>query len=429
MQDLSKKCVDSLLNSGVDKAQAHIVTSEKYELNVAAGEITLLRTTFDTKIDIKAIKNGKKGTISINKTDDASINEAVKSVNELLDTAEADEANDISCRQGVKEFLTGDSKPDLDKMYNRLKDYTAAVKEKYPKIILEEAYLDFTLTKEEFVNTNDVNFKASKGIYSFMTDFTAKDNEKSSSFNGTYFSSKNIDKELIDCGTIDTLLRQSTEQINTKTMNGKFDGDIIITPDCLGDMISFYGDVFLSDMALISGSSILKDKLNEKVASEKLTIHSRPVSDEIADGYFITQDGFEAKNSSIIDKGILKTFMLSLYGANKTNKERALNDGGAYIVEPGTKSFDEIVKSIHKGLLLCRFSGGKPAANGDFSGVAKNSYYIEDGEIKYPVSETMITANLYKMFNDIKDISKETIDFGNSILPWICISNIKVSGR
>jgi PmbA protein len=429
MQDLSKKCVDSLLNSGVDKAQAHIVTSEKYELNVAAGEITLLRTTFDTKIDIKAIKNSKKGAISINKTDDASINEAVKSVNELLDTAGADEANDISCKQKAKEFLIGDSKPDLDKMYKRLKNYTAAVKEKYPKIILEEAYLDFTLTKEAFVNSNDVNFKSSKGIYSFMTDFTAKDNEKSSSLNGTYFSSKNIDKELIDCGTIDTLLKQSTEQINTKTMNGKFDGDIIITPDCLGDMISFYGDVFLSDMALISGSSILKDKLNEKVASEKLTIHSRPVSGEIADGYFITQDGFEAKNSTIIDKGVLKAFMLSLYGANKTNKERAVNDGGAYIVEPGTKSFDEIVKSIHKGLLLCRFSGGKPAANGDFSGVAKNSYYIEDGEIKYPVSETMITANLYKMFNDIKDISEETINFGNSILPWICISGVTVSGR
>lgn len=429
MRDLSKKCVDSLLNSGVDKAQARAVTSEKYELNVAAGEITLLRTTFDTKIDIEAVKNGKKGTITINKTDDASIKEAVNSVNELLDTAEADEANDIACKQEAKEFSSGASKPDLDKMYKSLKNYTAAVKEKYPKIILEEAYLDFTLRKEQFANSNGVNFKASKGVYSFMTDFTAKDKEKSSSFNGTYFSSKNLDKELLDCVTIDTLLKQSTEQINTKSMNGKFVGDVIITPDCLGEMISFYENTFLNDMALISGSSILKDKLNEKVASEKLTIHSAPVSGKIADGYFITQDGFEAKNCTIIDKGVLKTFMLSLYGANKTNKERAVNDGGAYIVEPGTKSFDKIVKSIDKGLLLCRFSGGNPAANGDFSGVAKNSYYIENGEIKYPVSETMITANLYKMFNDIKDISKETIDFGNSILPWVCISDVTISGK
>lgn len=182
-------------------------------------------------------------------------------------------------------------------------------------------------------------------------------------------------------------------------------------------------------MALISGSSILKDKLNEKVASEKFTIHSKPTSSEIADGYCITSDGFEAKDSTIIDKGILKTFMLSLYGANKTKRERAVNCGGAYVIEPGDKSFEEIVKSIDKGILLCRFSGGDPSANGDMSGVAKNSYYIENGEIKYPISETMISANLYEMFNNIKDISKERVDFGTAVFPWISMSGVMISGK
>lgn len=64
-----------------------------------------------------------------------------------------------------------------------------------------------------------------------------------------------------------------------------------------------------------------------------------------------------------------------------------------------------------------------------FFRVAKNSYYIENGEIKYPVSETMITANLYKMFNDIKNISTERIDYGSALLPYIQMSNIVVSGK
>jgi PmbA protein len=165
------------------------------------------------------------------------------------------------------------------------------------------------------------------------------------------------------------------------------------------------------------------------VASEKFTIHSRPTSTEIADGYFITPEGFEAKDSTIIDKGVLKTFMLSLYGANKTKGKRAVNCGGAYIIEPGDKSFQEMVKSVNKGILLCRFSGGNPSANGDMTGVAKNSYYIENGEIKYPISETMISANLYNMFNNIKGISKERVNFGTVVFPWICVSGVTISGK
>jgi PmbA protein len=233
----------------------------------------------------------------------------------------------------------------------------------------------------------------------------------------------------LECSSFNTLLKQSVEQLDTKPLEGKFTGDVIITPECLGDMIEMYLDVYLSDTALIAGTSALKDKINQMVACEKLTLHSNPVSDEISDGYFITKDGFEAQNITIIDKGMLKTFMLNLYGANKTSKDRALNSGGAYVVESGDKSFDEIVKSIKKGMLVARFSGGNPSRSGDFSGVAKNSYYVEDGEIKYPVSETMISGNLYEMFNNIIDISKERVDFGNAILPWIAASGIIISGK
>lgn len=425
----AKRCLSALLNNGMDKAQVHLVDTENYEMNVAADEISLLRTTFDKNLSLKIIKDGKEASMSINKTDDEAIKEAIDNLNKLYKTVEKDDAKDISCNQEPKEFTIGDEKPDLARMYDMLNNFMKTVKERYPKVGLEEAYLYFTKTSENFVNSNGVDFKTYKGMYEFVVAFSSKDGEKTSSVNYSMYSTLKLDKDLIDCGSIDTLLRQSSEQTDTKTLEGKFEGDVIITPDCLAEMIDSYVSVLLSDSAMISGSSILKDKLTQKVASDKLSIHSKPISEEIRNGYFLTQDGFEAKNSTIIDKGILKAFQLSLYGANKTNNKRALNDGSAYVIDPGDKSFDEIVKSIDKGIMLGRFSGGHPGSNGDFSGIAKNSYYIENGEIKYPISETMITANLYKMFNDVKDISKERIDFGRSLLPWVCVSNIMISGK
>jgi PmbA protein len=88
-----------------------------------------------------------------------------------------------------------------------------------------------------------------------------------------------------------------------------------------------------------------------------------------------------------------------------------------------------MIKSTKQGLLLCRFSGGSPSDNGDFSGVAKNSYYIEDGEIKFPISETMVTGNLVEMMMNIKEISKERVNPGYHLYPWIKFDGLTVSGK
>ncbi len=82
-------------------------------------------------------------------------------------------------------------------------------------------------------------------------------------------------------------------------------------------------------------------------------MHSRPVSDEICNGYFVTPDGYAAQNGTILQDGVLKTFLLSLYGSRKTGLDRAVTSGGAFVVDPGdTPPFEEMVKSVKKGVLL-----------------------------------------------------------------------------
>jgi PmbA protein len=425
-KEMVSYCLDTLKKAGADKAACSMNMMEKKELNVEIGEMTLLRTTFNNNMGISVIKDQKKGSTSINKTDKDSIDTAVALVMAMAEGSQPDEAYDIAEKQPPKSFSKGDESANLDTMYQSLEEFVDYVKSTYPKIQLEAAIMDFNHSRSFFQNTNGVDFEIREGMYGFSPMFLSKDGKDTSSFNGTGFSALKVEKPLHEYGSIDTLLKQSVEQLHTQNISDKFVGQIVVTPDCIGDFLGFITSD-ISDGKMISGNSLYSEKLNEQITHPKLTFHSRPVSKEIIDGYFITSDGYVAENSTIVDKGILKTHLLGIYGAKKLSKNRAVNDGGAYIVDVGDKPHAEMIKNIDQGVLLARFSGGNPANNGDFSGVAKNSYYIENGEIKHPLTETMVSGNIREMFENLDEISSDRIDFGSGILPWISFKGITVS--
>ena len=309
--DIAKYCVEKLQNAGADKSQCSISFSEKKELNVETGEMSLFRTTFNTNIGLSVIVDKKSGAVAINKTDKNSINDAVEKVIEMAQSSQPDEAYDISPNQPTQSFSKGDKEPDMEKMYNRLDEFNKYVKNTHPTINMEAAIVDFTQSHSVFRNSNGVEFNTSEGMYGFSSMFTAKEGTDTSSFNGMGISALNLDKPFIDTGSAKRLLRQSTEQVRTKPVPEKFTGEILVTPDCLGDFIGFVtGDI--SDGKIISKTSIYKEKLESQITDSRFSLHARPISDEISDGYFITDDGFVAENSTIIDKGVLKTHLLSL---------------------------------------------------------------------------------------------------------------------
>jgi len=425
---MARYALDALLKAGADKAQSSVRRTVRREINVEGAEINLMRTAFNVDTGLMVIKDNRKGSIGLNRSDRSAIDDAVTDVMDIASASEQDDAYDIAAAQPPGRFTTGDEEPDLEGMYTRLESFLNTVKARYPKVVLRQVFFDFTHSKRYFLNSNGVDFQTSRGIYRCMIIFSSRDGEKVSSFNYTGASMKDLEKELVDCGSIDTLLRQSAEQVETTPISGKFVGDIVVAPDCL-DTFLWILTGSLGDGAIISGTSVYKDSLGEMIACPQFSLHSRPVSDEIADGYFITSDGYAAQNSTIIDHGVLKTFLLSLYGSRKAGRERAVNNGGAYVIDPGDKSLEDMISSIEKGILLTRFSGGNPSSNGDFSGVAKNSYLIEDGKIRYPVSETMVSGNFAEAFKEINGISRERVDYGHAILPWVSMPGMTISGK
>ncbi len=425
-KDIPDYCIDQLIKAGADKAQCIYSSGEKKELNVDAGEFSLFRTNANHGISMMAIKDQKKGSLSINKINKDDIDEAISTVLNMAESSMPDDSYDISEFQQAESFSKGNKEPALDTMYDRMEEFMDYSANTFPITIIEQAILDFSAGTSYYRNSNGVSFDETEGSYSFSVMFTSKEGKDTSSFNSAGFSALDIDFPLHQGGSINRLLEESAAHVRTKPVPEKFTGDIIVTPDCI---MSFMGFILgnLSDFRLIAGTSLFRDFMNQKIIHDSLSIHSKPLSDNLSGGYFVTSDGYKAEDLTIIENGVLQTFLLSLYGSKKTGLQRVSNSGGSLIIDNGETPLEKMIQSVRKGVLLSRFSGGSPSDNGDFSGVAKNSFYIENGIIQYPISETMVSGNIVDMFQKVKHISKEEVNFGDEIFPWVQLEGITVS--
>lgn len=419
-----KYALDALVAAGAEKAQVELIVTEKHELNTEAGKVNLFRTNENATIMLKCIQNQKQGRLTLNKINPEAIDEGVNQIKGLVEASPVDEAYDIAEKVNDN-FTMGILDPDLDGVYNNLKSLTKDMKNSY-KQISGDAILSYDLKKRYILNTNGLEVSEVNGSYNFQVIFAAKDNERVTSMNYTMTSMVDLKKKLIEVGLLNELFDQTIKELDASPLGEKFVGDVIVTPHCLVDLLTAYSGIALMDGSIIGEKSKLKDKLNEKVASPKLHWFSNPRS--VSVGSALTADGFVAEDMPIIEGGILKNHMLSQYGAKKTGRERSNNYGGHYVILPGEVHYDDMIKNIEKGILLCRFSGGNPSGDGTFSGIAKNSFLIENGKIVRPITETMISGNLFSLLEDIKGISKETMDSGQHHLPWIHSTNTTISG-
>jgi len=426
--EIAQYALDALKKAGADKAACRVSSGRKDEFNVEANKFTLMRTLFNDQLSLKAIKDNKKGITHINKLDKDSVDKAVADCMSLALSAMTEEAEDIAEKIENKNFDQSIGGSGMDKLFSRTKDFIEQVKDQYPKIVMESMTSEFDSGQSVFINSNGAEFNTNTEYYQIGTMFSAKDGEKSSSFNGYGARLSSLDKPFMDLDMHSTLLRESEQSLDPRMVEEKFTGQVIVTPAC-DDMIwqTIIG-CFLSEWVMIEGTSRWKDALGTKVADSKLTLRAVPLNPGIIAGERITSDGYESKDADIIRDGILKSFDLSLYGSRKTGKPRAQNSSFNNIeVTPGEKSLKEIIKGIDRGILLNRFSGASPGPSGDISGVAKNSFLIEKGAVTGALKETMVSFNIIDVIQNI-NISKERSCNGFSILPWCCFDGVTISG-
>ncbi len=418
-----------LINEKNVKAQFTVTLNETREITMENGEFTLFRTLFDQYVGIKVIKDQKVGTTTVNKFDKESLKAALETALLSAESGTPDENFDIAPGMESAQFHLGVEEPDIDGLMQRAQELNAAIAERHPKVLVMQTILKHVKHHSIYRNTNGSLDEKTEGNYELVMEFAGNDGENSTGLTGTQVIFDSLDRPLLELGSVNKDLQDAEDSLNPMTIDGKFEGEVIFTPACAAQMVYFALSNFISDSVILDKTGLWLGKLDEQVASEKLSIGMKPWDERIIDHEIHTSDGFRSEDFMVIEKGVLKSYLASLYAANKCDVPRAKNSGFDLVIEPGDTAYEDMVKNVKRGLIVGAVSCGQPSANGELSGVAKNSFYVEDGQIKGAVMETMINCNLAQMFKNVVSISKEVLCDGTVVVPYIGVDHVVISGK
>ncbi|MBP5281158.1 MAG: TldD/PmbA family protein [Lachnospiraceae bacterium] len=413
----------------VSKYTYTLSQSEKQELNLENGGFKLMRTVFSNSASVSIFLGNKKGSVSGNDITKEGLEKLVADGIAAAESADDDPCNDFAPDQGKDVFHQGVTEPDLEKFLERIKEFVETASKEFPKVKIMATIASFDRWNWFSRNTNGTEFEGFGGQYSLTIEFSAGEGDKTTGLDYTGFSMKDLDTPFMDMCDIRKRLEDIQNSIYPETLQGKFEGTMLMTPGCAGQFLYMLLSNYIGSGNIINGTSLWLDKIGEQVASDKLTIALKPFDERIIVGERGTGDGFRSEDVTLIEKGVLKNYMLNLYASKKTGLPMIKNTGFNAVIEPGDVSFDEMVASIDKGIIIGGFSGGQPGTNGEFSGVAKNSFLIENGKVKCAITETMVNGNLGDAFKNIRAISKEQICDGDAVVPYIAVDGIVISGK
>lgn len=426
---LAESTIEEVLKAGNDEGQVFITESEVIEIALKNGEYNTCSTLFQSDVNVIVMKDHKKGAHFLNKANKEAVREAVKTATEAMEAAQEDDANKIAPNQGLIEKTMGVLAPDLDKLFERMEELRATIEKEYP--LISAGNIEATYSKRDMVykNTSGTLCKEQAGSYYVGMQFAGKDGDKITSMNGCGITSYTLDTPIIECGDFRMALELMEKQLEASPLEGKFTGTVMMNTGVVNQFVGYLLEVGAGGGYILDGTSVWIDKIGEEVTSEKLSIKMDPQDERIIRGETLTFDGFRSEAYDVIENGVLKNYMIDYYISEKTGYKRAANLGRDMVIKSGDISYEKMIKNIKKGILIDGFSGGYPAVNGDFSGVAKNGFLIEDGKIVGAITETMISGNLFEMFRNIKDVSREVVCEGWTVTPYMSFDGVVVSGK
>jgi len=195
----------------------------------------------------------------------------------------------------------------------------------------------------------------------------------------------------------------------------------------------------VSGYSLYKGASFLAGQLDKSLAPEYVTVYddgrvvgglgSRPFDGE----------GLPTRKTTVVERGILKSYLLDTYSGRKLglastgNASRSVGENPSvaptnFYLAPGTKTAQDIIKTVKQGLYVTDLIGfGINMVTGDYSRGAAG-FWIEGGELAYPVEEITIAGNLRDMFSGIEMIGSDLVFRGRIASPTVKIAEMMLAG-
>lgn len=187
----------------------------------------------------------------------------------------------------------------------------------------------------------------------------------------------------------------------------------------------------ISGSSLYRKSSFLLDSINTQIFPDWFSIDEQPhLLTGLASANY-DSEGVFTQDRKIIDNGTLATYLLTSYSARKLGLTNTGHAGGIYnwTVSHSNQTFAKLIKQMHKGIIVTEVMGqGVNGVTGDYSRGAAG-FYVENGEIQFPVEEITIAGNLKDMFMGIQGVASDR-DLRSSIRTGgILLNEMKIAGN
>jgi len=187
-------------------------------------------------------------------------------------------------------------------------------------------------------------------------------------------------------------------------------------------------------MSAINGSAIqqknsfLLDKVGQKVVSEKMTLIDNPLLPKALGAKCFDREGIATKKRNVFENGVLKTYFIDSYIANKLNMPPTTGSPSVLYFDKGDGTQQELMAKMGNGILVTGFNGGNcNSSTGNFS-YGIEGFLIENGEPKRPISEMNITGNMLTLWSNLSGIGTDALKSSSWQMPSLLFDAVDFSG-
>ena len=439
---LTKQLIKGCLDKGADQAEVYLETGRDLRIEVRNGEIETVQEAASHGAGFRVFVEGRMAFASCNDFSDSALENAIQKAIGFASNTTADENNVLPDDKGLTDVsglydpqiaqVTMDQKIELAKEVEKL-----ALKD--PRITksagsgYNEGEAEIYLANSNGLSKSYRETGCSFGVYVVAE----KGDQKSAGGENCqrrYFQELKTPGEVAEKAAKDAYEMLDPRMVKTQKADVIFDPDVARA--ILGGLLSA-----VNGERVLQGASFLADKMDEKIASELVTIiddGTRPkgLGSQPFDG-----EGVPTQKRTIVEKGVLKGFMYNTAVAKRAGVQstgnasrrgfRSLPGIGAhnFFMDAGTDDPRDIIKATKKGLYLKNVTGyGIIAVNGNFSGGA-SGFWIENGRIAFPVKGLTIAGTAFEMLNAI-DMVGNDLDLNRSFTaPTFRIKSMQIGGE
>lgn len=438
-----KKFFELAKENGFEAADLSLSHSASTSVSIFHKEIDSYTEHETIVLTARGIINGRFGSVVTEKIDKDTPKFLIDSIKDTARIIEKDDAGII---------YKGSKKYHKKNIYNKAVDEMDVQKaiqtcfeiEKkiyaYDKRINEVISIGFEKESSDssLSNSYGLKLKTKQATYTYYAQISAKDGEEIRTGFKVFASMDpnefNIDKFVKDVAE-DALKKLGSIQCESKKY------PVVFNPETASILLKhFLAPIDAEEIE--KKSSRFVGKLNQQIASKKLTVIENPLAKNIFFDYF-DDEGVATCKREIIKKGELKTYLYTLETAKRAgveptgNAETFAGKSSAKLnqifVKPGKKSEAEIISTIKEGIYINELQGlhaGMNQKSGHFS-LQSAGFMIRNGKIAEPLALIMVADNLDNLFNNIKCVANnsELVLSTSTTCPSIMFKKISVTGK